>query len=343
MPRTRFVIPALLLAFAVGCGGERAADSAATSEPAASNLVITVYSGRNEALIEPLIDRFRKESGIDVKVRYGDTAELAATLMEEGARTPADVYIAQDAGALGALSERGLFQPLPDGVIQKVPARFRSPSGDWVGVSGRARSVVFDPAKIREADLPRTLEAVGDPRYRGRFGVAPTNGSFQAHMAVYHAVNGREALETLLAALAANEPRRYPKNSTIVEAVRRGEIDFGLVNHYYLWQAKKEQPDLALANYFMPEGEASSFVNVAGVGILKRHPASEQFVAYLLSNDAQQYFATETFEYPLVEGVQPSGELQPLTQIRTPEVSMARVSELLPETLTMIQRSGLVQ
>ncbi|MBW3670420.1 MAG: ABC transporter substrate-binding protein [Acidobacteria bacterium] len=192
-------------------------------------------------------------------------------------------------------------------------------------------------------DLPKNLEAVGDARYRGRFGIAPTNGSFQAHMAVYHAVHGPDELENLLSRLAANEPRRYPKNSTIVEAVMRGEIDFGLVNHYYLWQAKKENPEASVENFFMPEGEASSFVNLAGAGVLKESEAAQAFVRYLLSADAQNYFATETFEYPLAEGIEPSVELQPLSEIRTPEVPLARVSELLPETLTLIQRSGLIQ
>jgi iron(III) transport system substrate-binding protein len=323
------------------CGGERTSPARGAADSAGETLI--VYSGRNEKLIEPLIERFRKETGIEVQVRYGDTAELAAMLMEEGARTPAAIFIAQDAAALGALSDRELFQPLPKTLLETVPERFRSPKGDWIGLSGRARSVVYDPKRISPEDLPRSLEAVGDPRYRGRFGLAPTNGSFQAHMAVYQAVHGREELERLLGALAANQPRRYPKNSTIVEAVMSGEIDFGLVNHYYLWQAKKENPEASVANYFMPEGEASSFVNVAGAGMLSASESAERFIAYLLSAEAQRYFATETFEYPLTDGADPVAGLQRLDDIRTPDISMGRVSDLLGETLVLVQRSGLVQ
>jgi iron(III) transport system substrate-binding protein len=337
-PLARLLLAILLVS---ACGGERAPGAPGAADSAGG--VLTVYSGRNEKLIEPLIERFRRETGIAVRVRYGDTAELAATLMEEGGRTPAAVFIAQDAAALGALSDREVFRPLPEELLGMVPERFRSPKGDWVGLSGRARSVVYDPERISPAELPESLEAVGDPRYRGRFGLAPTNGSFQAHMAVYQAVHGREKLDKLLRAFAANQPRRYPKNSTIVEAVMSGEIEFGLVNHYYLWQAKKENPDTRVANFFMPEGEASSFVNVAGAGILSSGANAERFVAYLVSPDAQRYFATETFEYPLTEGAEPVAGLQPLDDIRTPDVSMGRVSDLLGDTLVLIQRSGLVQ
>lgn len=331
----------IALLFALACGGERASEGGRGPVPGGETL--TIYSGRNEKLIAPLIERFREQSGLNVQVRYGDTAELAAMLMEEGDRTPADVFIAQDAAALGALSDRELFEPLPEELLGTVPGRFRSPAGDWIGLSGRARSVVYDPRRITSKELPKSLEAVGDRQYRGRFGIAPTNGSFQAHMAVYHAVHGPDALEKLLTALAANQPRRYPKNSTIVEAVMSGEIEFGLVNHYYLWQAKKEKPETALENYFMPEGEASSFVNVAGAGMLERSENAERFIAYLVSPDAQRYFATETFEYPLIEGVEPLTGLQSLADIRTPDLSMGKVSDLLGETLVLIQRSGLVQ
>lgn len=326
------------------CGGEQPAGTAVdSSEPAQSDQTITVYSGRSEKLIAPLIERFQQESGLEVQVRYGDTAELAATLMEEGDRTPASLFISQDAAALGALSDAGLLLPVPADLLETVPSRFRSPDGDWIGLSGRARSVVYDPARISVEDLPKSLDDLRDPRYRGRFGVAPTNGSFQAHMAVYNVLHGEERLEELLAGMVANEPRRYPKNSTIVEGVMRGEIDFGLVNHYYLWQAKSEDPETSAENFFMPEGEGSSFVNLAGAGMLKRSEPAERLLRHFLSDASQQYFATETFEYPLVAGVEPSVELLALAEIRTPDVPMAEVSDRLGETLTLIQQSGLVQ
>ncbi|MEM7481404.1 MAG: extracellular solute-binding protein [Acidobacteriota bacterium] len=302
---------------------------------------VTVYSGRNESLIGPLLARFKEQTGITVDVRYGDTAELAATLLEEGAATPAQVFISQDAGALGAVAAQGLFKTLPADVTGRVPARFQDPQGRWVGVSGRARVVVYNTASTTPEELPQSLAAVGEERFAGKFGVAPLNGSFQAHMAVVKVAEGDEALEALLAAIAGNDPQRYPKNSAIVEAVIRGEVDWGLTNHYYLWRALSENPEAPAKNYFMPEGAASSFVNLAGAGVLSEDEATLELVRFLVSDEAQSYFADETFEYPLVAGVAASTDLPPLDGVEVPDVDFAQVADALPATLEAIRASGL--
>ncbi len=339
-----------LTSFALGA---LIACSAESPEPAAretrsevaaptSDGTLVLYSGRNEKLIGPLLARFTTETGIRVETRYGETAEMAATLLEEGTRTPADVFLSQDAAALGAIAKSGLPHPLPEDVIARVPARFRGPGNSWAGVSGRARTVVYNPARIRPEQLPRSLEETTNPRYRGRWGIAPLNASFQSHMAVFHALKGAEALDELLRGMVANEPRRYPRNGAIVDAVAAGEIDWGLVNHYYAWEAKKERPHLAAENFFMPEGDASSFVNVAGVALLDGGDADAlALIRFLLGDEAQRYFATETFEYPLVEAVSPPVALQPLAELRTPDTDYGRASELLPQTLAKINEHGL--
>ncbi|HVS29959.1 MAG TPA: substrate-binding domain-containing protein, partial [Thermoanaerobaculia bacterium] len=234
--------PLLLLLGA--CAGERPATDTTATAPAERSFVL--YSGRNERLIQPLLDRFTQETGIRVEPRFGESAELAATLMEEGARTPADVFLSQDAAGLGAVARAGLARQLPQDLASKVPARFAGPDGRWVGVSGRARTVVYDPLKTRRDQLPQSLQDVANRRYRGKFGVAPLNASFQSHMAAYSALNGPEALDKLLASITANQPRRYPRNGAIVDAVASGEIAWGLVNHYYVWEAKKTRPALSV-------------------------------------------------------------------------------------------------
>ncbi len=319
-----------------GCGG------AAPPERAAEGPLV-VYSGRNEALIGPLLERFEEQEGIAVEARYGETAELAATLLEEGEHSPADVFLSQDAAALGALSAAGRLAPLPAELLDRVPAGFRSPRGDWVGLSGRARTVVYNTERLTPAELPASLEAVTDPRFRGRFGVAPTNGSFQAHMAVYRVLRGRPALDRLLAGMAANQPLRYPKNSAIVEAVIAGEIDWGLVNHYYLWRALAERPGAPAANYFMSEGAAAGFVNLAGAGLVRDRPAGRRLLAHLLAADGQRYFAEQTFEYPVVPEVPAAPGLPPLPPAAAAEVDFAAVSSALEETLVAIHDSGLVE
>lgn len=341
-PALPLAIAAAVLAAATALAAGGCAPAGDRGRTGAGAGPVTVYSGRNESLVGPLLSRFTADRGIDVAVRYGSTAEMAATLLEEGDNSPADLFLAQDAAALGAVADAGRFVALPEELLSRVEPRFRSPEGDWVGLSGRARVVVYHTGLIRPEELPQRLEEVVEPRYAGRFGVAPPNASFQAHMAVYRALKGGEALEQLLQGMVANRPRRYENNTAIVQAVLAGEIEWGLTNHYYLWRALKEDPDAPGANYFMPEGDASSFVNLAGIGALNRDPATLELVEYLLSEEAQGYFAQETYEYPLVRGVEPAVGLGPLEELRTPEIDFHEVAAALEETLQAIQRSGLL-
>lgn len=335
MNRWNLLVLSLAAALAACSGGNR---PAAEAEPTA----LTVYAGRNEKLIGPILGRFTQKTGIAVDVRYGSTSELVATLLEEGEHTPADLFISQDAAALGALSESGQLRELADATLERVPARFRSPNGDWVGLSGRARVVVYNTDRMTSDQLPQSLAEVVDGKFRGRWGVAPTNASFQAHMALVAALGGEEALAELLSGMVANEPNRYAKNAPIVSAVIAGEIDWGLTNHYYLWRALKENPDAPAKNHFMPAGDASSFINMAGVGVLSEHVDAPGLIDFLLSDEAQTYFAEETFEYPLVPGVPASVDLPALDQMATPDADYRDVSATLEGALRLISDSGLI-
>lgn len=334
----------LSLTLLTGCSGTaEAPGSDSGSSASAGGGPITVYCGRNERLVGPILERFESETGIEVQVRYGSTAELAATILEEGDRSPAHLFFGQDAGSLGALSGAGRLQPMPEQVLSRVPQRFRSKSGDWVGVSGRARVVVYNPERIALDALPQSLPEVADPKYKGKFGLAPTNASFQSHMALVAAVEGEDALDELLQGIVANDPQRYPKNSPIVQAVIAGEIEWGLVNHYYLWQALKQDPDAPARNFFMPSDGASGFLNLAGIGLIRRNEAAVRLAEYLLSDEAQMYFAEETFEYPLVDGIPPSVELPPLDSIVTPDVDFRDVADRFGAALDAISESGLTR
>jgi len=324
-----------ILALGVGCSG---GDS--STELIVEGIV--VYSGRNEALIGPLLESFEESTGVEVRVRYGSTSEMTATLLEEGERTPADLFISQDAAALGALSNAGMLRNLEAAILARVPERFRSQDGNWIGLSGRSRVVVYNTEALEPGDLPQDLWEVGDPKYKGRFGLAPSNGSFQAHMAALRAVEGPARLAQWLEQAVENEAVTYPNNRSIVAAVLNGEIDWGLVNHYYLWRELAENPDLPGANFFMPSGDISGFINVAGAGLLSDNSAAEQLLEYLLSPDAQSYFSKETYEYPVVEGIEASVDLIPLDEMPTVDVSFAEVSAALEATLVAISASGLL-
>ena len=338
MTRMRRSLSILALALVLcGCAGEGDPQSRSSAkEPR----IVTVYSGRNERLIGPLIELFEEQTGIDVRVRYGSTSELTAMLLEEGEETPADAFISQDAAALGALSSAGMLKALSDELLQRVDSPFRSPKNDWVGLSGRARVVVYNTEKIASEDLPRSISETTEPRYRGRFGVAPGNASFQAHMAAYMARNGEQALAELLAGMAANKPRIYPKNAPIVEAVITGEIDWGLVNHYYLLRALAEDPDAPAGNYYMLDTDGSTFLNLAGIGLLRESLPGRLFVGFLLSDKAQRYFAKETFELALAGTDTDPETLRQATSLDS-AIDFGVVSESLERTLTLIQDSGL--
>lgn len=317
-----------------------------TTPPENEEKPLVVYSGRNQSLIDDLLKKFEEATGQTTEVRYGGTAELAATLLEEGSGSPCDVFIAQDAGALGAVAQKSLFRPLPSDVLERIPNQFRSPQGDWVGLSGRARVVVYNTERITPEELPQSLEETADERFKGRFGVAPANGSFQAHMAVYHAVHGADALNSLLDGMVANEPQRYPKNSAIVEAVIQGEVDWGLVNHYYLWRALQENPEAPAKNFAMPadaSGGMASFVNLAGAGVLSEHPGALELMRFLVSDEAQRYFAEQTFEYPLVEGIEPTEGLTPLAELAADQLDFGQVSASLESALEAISGTGLLE
>ena len=303
---------------------------------------ITLYSGRSPHLLQPLLDRFSEETGIEVQVRYGGTAEMAATILEEGPRSPADIFFAQDAGALGALAVAGVFRPLPPDIVNLVDARFRSPDNLWVGISGRARVIAYNTDTVSPDQLPTSIDDLSDPRWRDRIGWAPLNASFQAFVTALRVERGEDEARQWLMGVAANRPRVYARNTAILNAVAAGEVDLGLVNHYYLHTMQAERGGgLPVANHTPPAG---TLVNVAGAGILRtttRFTAARQLLAYLLSEPAQRYFSDETFEYPLASGVPASPLLPDLVEIPVPSIDLNRLEDL-EGTLRLLQELGIL-
>jgi iron(III) transport system substrate-binding protein len=293
--------------------------------------------------VAPILERFTDESGVDLDVRYGDTADLALLLAEEGARSPADVFFSQSPGATAYLAERDLLAPLPAELTRRVEARFASPERLWVGVTGRQRVLVYNRELVDPADLPASVFDLTAPRYRGRFGVAPTNGSFQDFVTAVRQARGDAAAAAFLGGLADNGARAYENNVAIVEAVGRGEIPMGLVNHYYNYRAQAEDPGVPSVNHQFAGGDLGGLVLVASISALAatdQPDEAQALVRFLLSEEAQTYFTTETFEYPLARGVRPSPELPPLSEIETPETDLGRLADL-ERTAQLIAESGL--
>ena len=293
---------------------------------------LVVYSGRSESLVSPIIAQFEEVTGINVAVKYGKTGDIAATILEEGANSPADVFFAQDPGGLGEVANAGLFETLPTSITEKVPTWARSPESQWVGISGRARVVVYNAENLTADQLPKRMEDFTKPEWKGRIGWAPTNGSFQAMVTAMRVVWGEDKTREWLLGIQANEPNVYPKNTPTVAAAGAGEIDVGFVNHYYLHRFLAEEGEgFGARNYHVTDGGPGGVILVAGGGILRsaeNKDNAERFFNFMLSQVAQQYFAGQTYEYPLVEGVKTNRLLTPLDEINNPEVDMASLEDL---------------
>jgi len=335
----------LVLLCLVALATAAAAARALTAESAGEATTLTVYSGREEKFVQPLFDRFTQLTGIELRVRYGDSAELAATIAEEGGNSPADLFFSQDAGALGVLGAEGRLRVLPDRMLARVGRRFRAPGKRWVGTSGRARVVAYNTDALRRDELPRTIWGYTNPRFRGKIGLPPTNASFQAFVTAMRLTAGEDRTRDWLTAIRANQPKLYAKNSQILTALASREIEVGFVNHYYLYQLLEQQPDAPVRNQFFQGRYPGALVNVAGVGIVattKQERAAQRLVDFLLGKEAQRYFAQGPgrAEYPLVPGIKPRVGLPGLRNIQGPNVSLGSLGRQLERTLQLLNEVG---
>lgn len=349
MKRTRslgiagLLVLSLLAAACSGGADETEPTPDSTDTEAASTLV--VYSGREEEMIGDLITQIESDTGMDLDVRYGDSAELAAQILEEGENSPADVFWSQDAGSLGVVSEAGQLAPIDAAVLDRVDPRFRSSEGTWVGVSGRGRVAVYNTDEVKESDLPDSVWGFTEPQWKGKLGLAPTNSSFQAFVAAMIEAEGEEKTREFLEKLKANEPKFYEDNGATTRAVAAGEVWAGLVNHYYKYEVEAEDGPIPAEIHFFEAGDPGALVNTAGVGILTSAANSEgatQLVDYLTGEPGQTWVSEDTWEYPVVPGYEPSVDLVPLDQVQGPDIDLSDLGQTLQPALTLLAETGYV-
>jgi len=305
---------------------------------------LTIYSGRSEDLIAGVIDIIETDGEIDAQVSYGGTGEVAIRILEEGANSPASLFISQDAGALGQLAAEGRLAVLPDEILSRVDSRFVSPDGLWIGLSARASVLVYNTELVAEEDLPPSMLDLTDGSWNGMVAWAPTNASFQSHVTAMRMLLGEEVTRSWLQGMIDNGAVVFDGNGPIVAAVVAGEIAVGLVNHYYLWETIAEAGPVPAENYYFPEGDIGSLVNIAGAGILADSPNPEQALRaldILLGVGGQTYFAENTSEYPLSAGVQPISELPPLDDMQTPDIDLTDLDDL-EGTVALLMEVGLL-
>jgi iron(III) transport system substrate-binding protein len=315
----------------------------ASKEQAAEVSELTVYSGRSEEFIAPFFEEWEKSSGIKLNVRYGDSAELAAQILEEGENSPADLFLSQDAGSLGAVAKAKLFIKLPDSVGANLPATYVASDRNWIGVTGRARVFAFNPELLK--NLPTSVTDLTKAEFKGKLGIAPSNASFQAFVTALINAKGENFAQKWLEDLKTNGVRIYPKNSAIVEAIDKEEISIGLVNHYYIWEVSEGLGrDINVQNGFFASGDLGNMINVSGVGILAsstKYAASQNLINFLTSQKVQNEFVVNTHEYSLLAGAQAPAGLPKIEDIGAPSVDLNALEDI-QRTQDLLVKVGLL-
>jgi iron(III) transport system substrate-binding protein len=319
--------------FGAGCGSD---------EPD-----LTIYSGRTDDLIGPLLKDFSKDTGVDVEVKYGQSADLALLIDEESeaGKSKADVFISQSPGAMGYLEDRGRLATLPATSLDLVPAEVRDDDSRWVGLTGRQRVLVYNSDLVDESTLPSSVFDLTDSAWSGKIGVAPANGSFQDFVTAMRVTAGDEETTSFLEGLAANDPVTYENNNAIVEAVARGEVEVGLVNHYYNYRRLVEAPSSPTKNHVFAEGDPGALLIITGIAAVEGSDDNEdavKLIEWLLGPEAQEYFANETFEYPLATGSTPSGDIPAISFSDVGGIDFSDLGDGLEHTREMITAAGLV-
>ncbi len=302
---------------------------------------LVVYSGRSEALIKPILDEFAEESRLNVSVRFADTTELAGTVLEEGDRPRADVFIGQDAGALARLDEHGRLARY---AARAVPERFKSASGTWTGLSARARVLIVNTEELEPAAHPKSVFELTRPRWKGKV-AAPnaTNASWIGFVSEMRIKRGDAATRRWLEGMKRNGLAVLGSHTDVRKAVGSGEFAVGLVNHYYVELQKREGSPVEAVFTDQEAGGFGAVINAASGGILKgaAHPENaKRLLDFLLEKGVQEEFAGRNFEYPVVPGVAAKG-LKPLAEIHGTGVALAALGPKLDSTLELLDEVGL--
>ncbi|MDH4186623.1 MAG: extracellular solute-binding protein [Nitrospira sp.] len=309
---------------------------------------ITIYSGRSERLIKPVLDAFTASTGIQIELLSSGTTELVNRLKAEGDRTSADLLITNDAGSLELARTAGLLRPLNMREIERaIPAQFRAPDNAWVGLSGRFWIIVYNTTMVKPDQIKSLLD-LADPKWKDKIAI-PNSGSeyLQAGVSVLRASHGDDKTKQFLQGLKANaDGQVYQKSSQIVDAVAKGQVALGIVNHYYIYRHLAKQPDAPIAA-LMPdqqEGGMGAIMNVAGAGIIKstKHlDSAKLLMEFLVAQAGQKLFADLDKEYPLHPDVKADPALVERKSFRAALVPLTKLADLREPTLTLIEQVGL--
>lgn len=331
----------LLAGSLAACGGAASAGSSGSAQ------TITLYNGQHEQTTQALVAAFEKESGIRVTVRSDAEAVVTGQILQEGSRSPADVIYTENSPPLEKLQEQHLLAPTSASTLASVPARFDSAAADWVGVSARVTVLVYNTHALSQAQLPASALDLASPKWKGKFGFAPTETDLQPVITSITRARGRAAALAWLKGLKANAGSNiYPDNETVMAKVNSGQVQIALINNYYWYRLRLQLGAAGMhsAVAHLAAGDSGYVLDVSGAGMLasSRHQAAAQkFLAFLVSAQGQAIIAhSDSYEYPLRAGVAAAALLTPLSQLSPASNTVADLGDgLFP--LRLLQQAQL--
>jgi iron(III) transport system substrate-binding protein len=328
------VVGAAVLSLAAGCG----MGSGSRSE-------LVVYNAQHEELVAAMLKGFAKETGINVTLRNGSDFELANQIVQEGSASPADVFLTENSPAMTLVSDKGLFAPLDEDTMAQVPAEFVSSKKDWLGFAARSTVLVYNTRSVQKAKLPKSIMDMADPGWKGQVGIAPSGADFQAIVSAVVAVEGESKAEAWLKGLESNA-KIYRNNVAILSAVNAGEIETGIIYHYYWYQDQAESGANSknVQLEFFGHQDPGAFLSTSGAGVLKssKHvDDAQKLVNYLTGKQGQQALVdSKALEYPVGNGIAANPKLKPLSELDPPKVDVGSLDG--PQVVTMMQQAGLL-
>jgi iron(III) transport system substrate-binding protein len=347
--RTRLLLAvagALSSSLVLAACGSSAGDPTTSAGGGKSGRTLTLYSGQHEEMTKAVVAAFEKQTGAKVRVRFGEEPELANQIAEEGSASPADVFFTENAPPLTELSDKGLLAPVDASALRQVPAGDNAANGRWLGVAARETALIYNPRLLPAAQLPRSILDLSQPQWKGKLAIAPGEVDFVPVVEAVDKLKGEGVAQSWLKGFAANAAR-YDDNEGIVDAVERGKVAAGIINHYYWYRAADEigQRDMRSRLYYFGHQDPGALVDVSGAAALKssKNPQlAQRFLSFLVSQSGQQAMVDSgDWEYPLAKGVEPLAGLKPFDSLQPPRISAAQLGDD-HDALSLLQQAGLL-
>jgi iron(III) transport system substrate-binding protein len=306
---------------------------------------IVVYNAQHESLTRAWVEGFTRETGIKVTLRNGGDSELGNQLVQEGAASPADVFLTENSPAMTLVDNAGLFEPLEAATLAQVPASYRPAHGRWVGIAARATVFVYDKAKFPPAKLPQSLLELAEPSWKGRWGASPSGADFQAIVGALLELKGEAATAAWLKAMKENV-KPFRGNGTVMQAVNTGQIDGGVIYHYYPFVdgSKTGENSRNVALHYFKHRDPGAFVSISGGGVLassKKKADAQAFLKWVTGKGGQEVLRTgNSFEYAVGVDAESNPKLVPLAQLEAPTVDMSNLNGR--KVVELMRQAGLL-